>query len=344
MTDGDASEARYGSVPPVVRAVYGPDDLGSVPVFRGGFINFGCWDGIPLDGPLTAEDRERSERQLYRRVLDALDDDGRLLPDGDGRLPDDGGRLPNSDGRLPNNDDVRLPDDGGGRQSDGDARLPDNRGVRPPDDAGGPGGRAVEVGCGLGVGCALALREYPYASVTGMDIHPDQLDRARRANAALLAASPERLRLVRGAAERMPFGAGEFDHLYSVEAAQHFSDLDAFARECARVLRPGGRMAMASFFVPGDEDRPDAARALAERLDSFASGLDAARPLGALTGALTAAGLVDVRAESIGASVWPGLDRYLEGIDLPVTWPRNFLGAYRDGLLDYYLITAARPA
>ncbi|WP_370417990.1 hypothetical protein AB8O64_04585 [Streptomyces sp. QH1-20] len=26
------------------------------------------------------------------------------------------------------------------------------------------------------------------------------------------------------------------------------------------------------------------------------------------------------------------------------TWPRNFLRAYRDGLLDYFLITAARPA
>ncbi|GGQ18725.1 class I SAM-dependent methyltransferase [Streptomyces roseolilacinus] len=352
MTDDDASEARYGSVPPVVRAVYGPDDLGSVPVFRGGFINFGCWDGIPLDGPLTAEDRERSERQLYRRVLDALDGGGRRLPDGgDGRLPDDGGvrppdgavvRLPDGGGRLPDGDERQS--DGDRHPPDGDGRLPDHRGVRPPGDAGGRGGRAVEVGCGLGVGCALALREYPYASVTGMDIHPDQLDRARRANAALLAASPERLRLVRGAAERMPFGAAEFDYLYSVEAAQHFSDLDAFARECARVLHPGGRTAVASFFVPGDEDRPDAARALAERLDSFASGLDAARPLGALTGALTAAGLVDVRAESIGASVWPGLDRYLAGIDLPVTWPRNFLGAYRDGLLDYYLVTAARPA
>lgn len=291
MTDDDTAEDRYGPVPPAVRTVYGPDDLGSAPVFRGGFINFGCWDGIPLDGPLTAEDRERSERQLYRRVLDALGGGGRRGPDGDGRR-----------------------------------------------------GRAVEVGCGLGVGCALALREYPYESVTGVDVHPDQVDRARRANAALLAAVPERLRFVRGAAERLPCGTGEFDHLYSVEAAQHFRDVGAFARECARVLRPGGRAAVASFFVPGDEERPGAARALAERLDSFASGLDVARPLGALTGALAAAGLVDVRAESIGESVWPGLDRYLEEIGPPAAWPRNFLGAYRDGLLDYYLVTAARPA
>ncbi|MEU3447648.1 class I SAM-dependent methyltransferase [Streptomyces thermolilacinus] len=283
MTTDDTAEARAGAVPSAVRAVYGPDDLSSVPVFRGGFINFGSWEGISLDGPLTVEDRVRSERQLYRRVLDALG------PEGDGR------------------------------------------------------GRALEVGCGLGLGCALALEEYAYDAVTGMDIHPDQLDRARRANAALLRATPGRLRLVRGAAERMPFGDGEFDRVYSVEAAQHFHDVDAFARECARVLRSGGRLAVASFFVPGEEERPEAAEELAARLDSFASGLDVARPLGALTGALAAAGLVGVRPESIGASVWPGLDRYLAGLDLGVTWPRAFLRSYRDGLLDYYLVTASAP-
>ncbi|MFI6411480.1 class I SAM-dependent methyltransferase [Streptomyces sp. NPDC050585] len=284
MTADDTEQARpEEAVPPAVRAVYGPEDLSSVPAFRGGFINFGCWDGISLDGPLTAGDRVRSERQLYRRVLDALDGAG--------------------EGR----------------------------------------GRALEVGCGLGLGCALALEEYAYDAVTGMDIHPDQLERARRANAALLTSAPGRLRLVRGAAERMPFGDGEFDRVYSVEAAQHFRDLDAFAAECARVLRPGGRLAVASFFVPGEEERPEAADELAARLDSFASGLDAARPLGALTGAFAAAGLADVRPESIGASVWPGLDHYLAGLDLGVTWPRAFLTSYRDGLLDYYLVTAAAP-
>ncbi|WP_228973745.1 class I SAM-dependent methyltransferase [Streptomyces sp. DH12] len=277
---GDDEVAVVDGVPSGVRAVYGPDDLSSVPAFGGGFINFGYWDGIPLDRPLTADDRVRSERNLYRRVLGALS---------------------------------------GGR----------------------PRGLAVEVGCGLGLGCALALEECAFAAVTGVDIHPDQLDRARRANAELLASSPDRLRFVRGAAERLPLPDGSFDHLYSVEAAQHFRDLRAFAGEAARVLRPGGRVAVASFFVP--ERRGDAAPELARRLDSFQSGLDVAHPLPELTGALTDAGLAGVRAESLGERVWPGFDRFLAGVDLPATWPRNFLGAYRDGLLDYYLVTATRP-
>ncbi|GAA4912162.1 class I SAM-dependent methyltransferase [Streptomyces coeruleoprunus] len=312
MTGDEKHTDQHGApaeAPPEVRAVYGPQDLSAVPAFQGGFINFGHWDGIPLDRPLTADDRVHSERNLYRRVLRTLTADG--------------------------------------------------------DTA----GRALEVGCGLGLGCALALEEFGFAAVTGMDIHPDQLDRARRANAERLAAAPGRLRFVRGAAEAMPCGDAAFDHLYTVEAAQHFRDLAAFARESARVLRPGGRLAVTSFFVPSaapeetPEETPekapekarektpvdaprtaDAAKALADRLDSFASGLDRPHALSDLRHALASAGFTDVRAESIGESVWPGFDHYLAGVPLPVTWPRNFLPAYRDGLLDYYVITARRPA
>ncbi|MFG3024706.1 class I SAM-dependent methyltransferase [Streptomyces sp. NPDC048254] len=267
---------RY-DVAPSVRAVYGPQDLSSAPAFAGGFINFGHWDGIPLDRPLTTEDRVRSQRNLYRRVLGTLD----------------------------------------GADAD-----------------------AVEVGCGLGLGAVLALDEFGFASVTGLDVHPEQLERARRANAGLLGRAPQRLRFAHGAAEEMPFEDGRFECLYSVEAAQHFRDLAAFGREAARVLRPGGRLAVTSFFLPVGAEA--AGGELAARLDSFASGLDVAHPLVSLVDALDAVGLADVRAEAIGGHVWAGLDHFLSGIDLTVQWPRNFLPAYRDGLLDYYVVSARR--
>ncbi|WP_189299474.1 class I SAM-dependent methyltransferase [Streptomyces albospinus] len=202
--------------------------------------------------------------------------------------------------------------------------------------------KVLEVGCGLGMGCAVALREYGPAAVTGMDIHPEQLQRARGAHADLLRAEPERLRFVQGAAERMPVEDGEFDAVISVEAAQHFPDLGAFAAETSRVLRPGGRVAVASFFTV--DDAPGRPEELARLLDTYANGLDIARPVKALTDAFTERGLTNVRVEAIGPHVWPGWDLWLGQKWAPGTWPRNFLRAYEQRLLDYYVVTASRPA
>ncbi|WP_266356120.1 class I SAM-dependent methyltransferase [Streptomyces virginiae] len=278
LSSGDPTERPSPVVRPEVWETYGPADLSAVPVFAGGFINFGYWKAVDLGQPLSQDDRIRSERDLYRHVLDA---------------------------------------------------------VAPG------GGRAVEVGCGLGLGCALALEEYGPTAVTGVDIHPQQLRRAREANSPLLAAQPHRLTFALGAAEELPLGEAEFDCLYSVEAAQHFPDLTAFAREAARVLGPGGRVAVTSFFTV--EGAPEPAKRLAGLLDSFASGLDIARPVSRLTDALTEAGFADVEVTSIGPQVWPGWDRWLARLWAPGTWPRNFLASWEQQILDYYLVTATHP-
>jgi cyclopropane fatty-acyl-phospholipid synthase-like methyltransferase len=202
--------------------------------------------------------------------------------------------------------------------------------------------RILEVGCGLGTGCALAIREYGHATVTGMDIHPDQLRRAGAAHIDLLRQEPQRLRFVQGAAEHMPLDDHQFDAVISVEAAQHFPDLAAFAAETSRVLRPGGSVAVASFFTP--DDTPGQPEQLAGLLDSFANGLDFARPVCAPTDALAANGMTGIQVESVGPHVWAGWDLWLGHWWAPGTWPRNFLAAYRQHLLDYYLITAQRPS
>ncbi|MET8622600.1 methyltransferase domain-containing protein [Kitasatospora sp. NPDC004669] len=199
--------------------------------------------------------------------------------------------------------------------------------------------RLAEVGCGRGLGAALALREFRFASVTAVDIHPDQIERARAVNAKALASYPDRLAYTLGSAGELPFPDASLDGLYSVEAAQHFRELASFAAEAARVLRPGGRLVVTTFFTaPGAE--------IAERLKillaSFADGLDVAHPLDDFTADLTGAGFTTVTTESIGPDVWPGLDRYLADTVPPAHWTRHFLTAWRDGLLDYHLISADR--
>ncbi|MER5969924.1 class I SAM-dependent methyltransferase [Streptomyces sp. NPDC002055] len=195
---------------------------------------------------------------------------------------------------------------------------------------------AVDVGCGIGLGAALALREFGFGEVCGLDVHPEQLDRARYANAALLTELPSRLRYVCGAAESMPLPDLSVDCLYSVESAQHFPDMPGFADEAARVLRPGGRLAVATFFATSRH----AARALPGLLPSYADRLDHPHVIGLFVEDLAAAGLRNVTARSIGEDVWAAYDRWLAQTPLEYLWPRRFLEAYETGLLDYYVVTA----
>ncbi|MFJ9692111.1 class I SAM-dependent methyltransferase [Kitasatospora sp. NPDC101183] len=199
--------------------------------------------------------------------------------------------------------------------------------------------RLAEVGCGRGLGAALALREFRFASVTGVDIHPDQIERARAVNALALATYPDRLAYTLGSADELPFPDASLDGVFSVEAAQHFRELTSFARESARVLRSGGRLVVTTFFAaPG----ADIAERLKILLASFADGLDIPHTLGDFTTDLAAAGFTSVSVEPIGPDVWPGLDRYLADTVPAGHWTRNFLPAWRDGLLDYHLLTATR--
>ncbi|TQM81683.1 methyltransferase family protein [Saccharothrix saharensis] len=254
-----------------LRRAYGEGDLAALPVFAGGFINFGYWAGIPLDGELTVEQRVASQRALYDLVVDAL-------------------------------------------------------GV-------GPGDRVLEVGSGRGVGARRVLLRGP-ALVRGVDLMPEQVARAARAN------DDPRVAFVRGSCDDLPFPDGSFDALLSVEAAQHFEDVAAFTRESARVLGPGGRLAVTTFFTRTG----DAGARLAGVLETFATGLDQAHRVDDVVRDLRAAGLADVRADGIGEHVWRGLDRWLAQGPRPDGWDRNWLPAFERGLLDYYLVTARKPA
>ncbi len=47
-------------------------------------------------------------------------------------------------------------------------------------------------------------------------------------------------RMVRGSAEKMPFGKGSFDTIIAGEVLEHLPHPERFMRECARVLRSNG--------------------------------------------------------------------------------------------------------
>ena len=111
-----------------------------------------------------------------------------------------------------------------------------------------PGLRVLDVATGTGlVAFALAQRG---CDVVGLDQSEAMLGLARSA----LAERPDlarRLRFVHGQAERLPFADGEFDALSFTYLLRYVDDPQATLRELARVVKPGGRIAMLEFGVPG---------------------------------------------------------------------------------------------
>ncbi len=254
-------------------AMYGENDLSSIAIFSGNYINFGYWQDF-TPGLISVGERTESQANLYRAVLRRLTID--------------------------------------------------------PTDV------ALEVGCGIAVGTVLALREFNPSAVYGLDLSQDQIDRATRVNAELVAQQPDRLVLQQGSALELPYAGETFDKCYSVEAAQHFEDLAAFASEAHRVLRPGGRLAVTTFFTP-HTTALDELRRLIETIDN---GIDVVLAIDSFRDDLLKAGFVDVHGESIGEHVWRGYDAWMDQTEFKDSWGRNWLKAYNHGLIDYYLVTA----
>jgi demethylmenaquinone methyltransferase / 2-methoxy-6-polyprenyl-1,4-benzoquinol methylase len=111
-----------------------------------------------------------------------------------------------------------------------------------------PGQRVLDVATGTGlVAFGLANRG---AEVVGLDQSEDMLAGARRR----LSERPQpaaRITFIRGEAERLPFAQGEFDALTFTYLLRYVDDRPATMRELARVVKPGGRIGMVEFGVPG---------------------------------------------------------------------------------------------
>ncbi len=109
------------------------------------------------------------------------------------------------------------------------------------------GGHVLDVATGTGL-VAARLLDAGF-SVTGLDQSPGMLEPAR-------ARLGSRVALVTGSAEALPFADAAFDHLTFTYLLRYVDDPGATLRELARVVRPGGTVAMLEFAVPRGVWRP----------------------------------------------------------------------------------------
>ncbi|MCC6338819.1 MAG: methyltransferase domain-containing protein [Acidimicrobiia bacterium] len=109
-----------------------------------------------------------------------------------------------------------------------------------------PGRRLLDMGCGGGRHAFAALKRG--ATVIALDHSEGELKEVRHTVAAMVDAGEVPTGTgwgaVNGDALRLPFDDGSFDAVVGSEVLEHIGDDEGAIAELARVLRPGGRMAV----------------------------------------------------------------------------------------------------
>src|ERR1700730_9077462 len=105
-----------------------------------------------------------------------------------------------------------------------------------------PGGRILDVGCGLGAGTIYLARNYN-AEATGITISPVQVEMANKA------ASEENVKAKFLLMDAQAINIDqEFDVVWSVESISHYQNREGFFASAARLLKPGGTLAIIDWF------------------------------------------------------------------------------------------------
>lgn len=128
----------------------------------------------------------------------------------------------------------------GGQLMSQDRRLPtwvlDLLEVHPSDSI-------LEVGSGPGVGLQLAAARVHRSRIAGVDSSETMFEMAHRRNRVLIEAG--RIELHLGSAEELPFDDAIFDKAMTMNSLHLWPDPVSGLKEIKRILRPGGRIAVA---------------------------------------------------------------------------------------------------
>ena len=106
-----------------------------------------------------------------------------------------------------------------------------------------PDDRVLDVGFGGGYSLLALAEKLPNGRVVGVDHSPDMVVAA--ANLIQAKKLLARIRVRRGNVVKLPFAASTFDRVLTVNTIYYWPDLRAALREIGRVLKPGGRLAVA---------------------------------------------------------------------------------------------------
>jgi ubiquinone/menaquinone biosynthesis C-methylase UbiE len=103
--------------------------------------------------------------------------------------------------------------------------------------------RVLEIGPGNGLHVADLVKSASNLTYTGIDISETMINEAIRLNGALVVDGTASFVLTDGL--MLPFPDHSFDRIFTVNTIYFWRDPAGYAREIARVLRPGGKFVLA---------------------------------------------------------------------------------------------------
>ena len=109
-----------------------------------------------------------------------------------------------------------------------------------------------------------------------------------------------------------------------------------FTKEACRILKPNGQLAVVTFFGTSEKSQ----KFLSNTIQTIRDKIDLVPSIQKFKKMLKEAGFKNIRIKSIGHTVFWGYDKWVSQGEYKNSWSRNFYKGYKDGFLDYYLVTA----